>query len=69
MTWLAAIAVVIVVVVATMTRSPILRMVMCWLDLGVLSLYFFLPLVTLTNGFVDYVICMALFVGLYYSNG
>ncbi len=29
---------------------------------------FFLPLVTLTNGFVGYVICMGLFLGLYYGN-
>jgi len=29
---------------------------------------FFLPLVTLANGFVGYILCMAIFVGLYYGN-
>jgi OPT family oligopeptide transporter len=29
---------------------------------------FFLPLITLTNGFIGYILCMALFVGLYYGN-
>jgi OPT family oligopeptide transporter len=29
---------------------------------------FFLPLITLTNGFIGYIICMCLFLGLYYYN-
>jgi OPT family oligopeptide transporter len=46
--------------------------------LGLLSLSFdwqyigtselFLPLITLTNGFIGFVICTALYIGLYYSN-
>ena len=29
---------------------------------------FFLPLITLTNGFIGYILCMCLFCGLYYGN-